>query len=223
LLIIAGFASLILFAVNTLLVFYGVTQNLDASGALWINHADLGPSLTQLMIYSSQYGRDLFWPMIVGVMILFGKRETRLLGVELLVLLAVGVVTGDALKMLLFRYRPFDSASGVVGIITRIVALDFDSSYPSGHALIVAIGALFALVKFQKKWISGTLTLEASIVCYSRIYLGVHYPLDVVGSIFASGTIVFFGIFLLEKYADDLGRVTDYVLGKLLGEGWIKV
>src|SRR5262249_44384047 len=161
--------------------------------------------------------------MIVGIMILFGKRETRLLGVELLVLLGVGVVTGDALKMLWFRYRPFDSASGVVGIITRIVSLELDSSYPSGHALIVAIGALFSLVKFEKKWIASGLLLEAGIVCYSRIYLGVHYPLDVVGSIFAAGTIVFLGVFLLEKYADDLGRMVDYILGKLLGEGWVKV
>jgi membrane-associated phospholipid phosphatase len=222
-LVIAGLVSLILFAVNTLLVFYGTTQSFDARLALWINNADLGAAGTQLMILASQYGRDLFWPLVVGIMILFGKRETRLLGVELLVLLGVGIVTGDVLKAVWFRYRPFDSASGVTGIVTRIVALDLDSSYPSGHALIVSIGAVFSLLKFSRKGIAALLALEAVLVCYSRIYLGVHYPLDVVGSVFAASTIVFLGTFLLERYADDLGRMVDYVLGKLLGNGWLKI
>src|SRR6266571_3725024 len=222
-LVIAGLVSLVLFTVNTLLVFYGTTQSLDASSALWINNADLGASETQLMILASQYGRDLFWPLVVGIMILFGKRETRLLGVELLVLLGIGIVTGDALKAVWFRYRPFDSASGVTGIVTRIVALEMDSSYPSGHALIVAIGAIFSVLRFSRKWIAVLLALEAGLVSYSRIYLGVHYPLDIEGAVFAAGTIVFLGTFLLEKYADDLGRMVDYVLGKLLGEGWVKV
>ncbi len=217
-LVTAGLVSLVLFVVNTLLVLYGTTQSLDARLALWINNADLGSAGTQLMVLASQYGRELFWPMIVGVMILFGKRETRLLGIELLVLFGIGIVTGDILKTIWFRYRPFDSASGVTGIVTRIVALDMDSSYPSGHALIVAIGAIFSMLKFSRKWIAGLLALEAGLVSYSRIYLGVHYPLDIVGAMFAAGTIVFLGTFLLEKYADDLGRMVDYVLGKLLGE-----
>ena len=222
-LVIAGLVSLVLFAVNTLLVFYGTTQSFDASLALWINNFDLGAEGTQLMILSSQYGRDLFWPLVVGIMILFGKRETRLLGVELLVLLGIGVVTGDVLKAVWFRYRPFDSASGVTGIVTRIVALDLDSSYPSGHALIVSIGGVFSLLKFSRKGIAALLALEAALVCYSRIYLGVHYPLDVVGSVLAASTIVFLGTFLLERYADDLGRMVDYALSKLLGNGWLKV
>ncbi len=145
------------------------------------------------------------------------------MGVELLVLLGIGVVTGDVLKAVWFRYRPFDSASGVTGIVTRVVALDLDSSYPSGHALIVSIGAVFSLLKFSRKGIAALLALEAALVCYSRIYLGVHYPLDVAGSVLAASTIVFLGTFLLEIYAEDLGRMIDYVLGKLLGNGWLKV
>ncbi len=214
---------MILFTINTILVLYGVTQSADAGGALWINGADLGGAGTQLMIFASQYGRELFWPMVVGVMILFGKRETRLLGVELLVLLGVGFVAGDVMKTVWFRYRPFEPASGVTGILTRVVVLDLDSSYPSGHALIVLIGAVFSLLKFGKKWVAGLLALEAGLVCYSRIYLGVHYPLDVVGSLLAASTIVFLGAYVLEKYADDLGRMVDYALGKLLGNGWLRV
>src|SRR5712692_9501931 len=106
--------------VNTVLVFYGTTQSLDTGVALHVNNSDLAATTTQLMVLASQYGRDLFWPLVIGIMILFGSRETRLLGVELAVLFGIGVVTGDLLKLLWFRPRPFDPTNGVSGIIPRI-------------------------------------------------------------------------------------------------------
>jgi undecaprenyl-diphosphatase len=177
------------------------------------------------MVLASQYGRELFWPFVLIIMILFGKKETRLLGVELAVLFAIGVVTGDVMKSVWFRPRPFDPASGVSGIINRGIpfSAETDSSYPSGHALIVCIGGVFSLLKFSRKWVAAILAFEAALVSYSRIYLGVHFPLDVVGSLFAASTIVFFGVYILERYAAELGRVVDYLLAKLLGPGWFKV
>ncbi len=215
----AGLASLVLFTVNTVLVLSGTTQNPDASLALWINNSYLGGAVTELMVLASRYGRELLWLLVLGIMVLLGNRETRLLGVELTVLFGIGIVTGDVLKMVWFRPRPFDS---VTGIITRI-GLDTDSSYPSGHALIVSIGAVFSLARFSRKWVAGLLCLEAGVVSYSRIYLGMHYPLDVLGSLLAACTIVFLGTFLLERYAGEIGRMVEYVLGKFLGSGWLKV
>lgn len=220
--LIAGLASLVLFIVNTVLVLYGSTQSLDASLALSINNAYLGGAVTELMVLASQYGREVVWTLVVGVMVLLGKKETRLLGLELGLLFVVGIVTGDVLKAAWFRPRPFDPVNGVSGIITRI-GLDTDSSYPSGHALIVSIGAVFSLLKFRKKWVAGLLTIEAAVVSYSRIYLGMHYPLDVIGSVLAASTIVFLGVLLLDRYASELGRMIDYLLGKLIGEGWVKL
>ena len=220
--LIGGLVSIALFIINTVLVLSGTTQSLDASLALSINNAYLGGTVTELMVLASQYGREVVWTLVVGVMVLLGKKETRLLGMELAVLFLLGIVTGDVLKTVWFRPRPFDPASGVGGIVTRI-GLDTDSSYPSGHALIVSIGAAFCLLKFRKKWLAGLLSVEAALVCYSRIYLGIHFPLDVLGSVFAACTITFLGTLLLEKYADELGSMVDYLLGKLVGDGWIRV
>ncbi len=211
-------ASLVLFFVNTGIVFSGITQNIDGSLALYLNNSNLG-SLTEMMILLSRYGREVFWLGVLAVMIVLGSKETKLLGVELAVLFVGGIIVGDVLKAVLFRPRPFDT---LTGIITR-VPTEPDSAYPSGHALIVSIGGVFSLVKFRRKWVAALLTLEAGLVSFSRVYVGVHYPLDVLGGVLAANTIVFLGLFLLEKYGSHWGGIVEYVFGKTLGNGPLKV
>src|SRR5213593_2755911 len=138
-----------LFLITTVLVFSNVIQNLDASLALAIYNADPGGVFATLMILLSEHGRELFWGLVVGVTLVLGSRETKLLAVELGLLFLGGIVVGDALKFFLPRLRPFDA---VLGIASRLPSTDTDSSYPSGHALIVSIGAIFSLVKFKQKW-----------------------------------------------------------------------
>ncbi len=212
--------SLGLFLVNTELVFSGTSQNIDGRLALFINNPNLGGAISELMVLLSEHGRELFWVGVLAVMILLGSKETKLLGVELAVLFVAGIITGDVLKIVLYRPRPFVTLG--TSIITR-VPIDADSAYPSGHALIVSIGGIFSLVKFRRKWVAALLSLEAGLVCYSRVYVGVHYPLDVLGGALAASTIVFLGLFLLEKYASHWGGIVEYVFGKTLGEGPLSV
>lgn len=181
---------------------------------------NVGSTLTSIFIIATKYGREYFWIPVVGLMLIFGKRDTKFLAIELAALFIVGIVVGEALKFLMFRARPFET---VAGIITR-VATDTDSSYPSGHALIVSIGAIFALLKFRRKSLAALLTLEAAVVCYSRVFVGMHYPLDVVSGIFLGGFIVLIGLFVMEhgylkKY---LNALTD-AMGKILRSGFVSV
>jgi membrane-associated phospholipid phosphatase len=107
------------------------------------------------------------------------------------------------MKYVTYGPRQFDTVSGIVSRLPDIS----DSSFPSGHALIVSIGAVFALNKFKgrkAKVIAVLLAIEAAIVCYSRIYLGLHYPLDVLGALFLASSIVFVGLFVIERYFAEL-------------------
>jgi undecaprenyl-diphosphatase len=132
-------------------------------------------------------------------MFLFGKKGTRYLAIELAILFILGVLAGEGLKYVTYRPRPFVAASGIVARLPDVT----DSSFPSDHALIVSIAAFFALTKFKGtkgKLIAILLAIEAAIVSYSRIYLGLHYPLDVLGALFLGSSIIFVGLSVIERY-----------------------
>lgn len=199
----AGSLSLILFVLVTGLVVTKTTQTVDANLAVAINRG-LGPAFSQLMVWATQYGREYFWTAIVAVMLIFGKRETKLLALELAALFVCGIIAGEVLKILIFRERPFH----VLSSITLRVPPDTDSSFPSGHAVIVSIGAVFVLATFRNKLAALLLTIEAAVVCYSRVYVGAHYPMDVLGGILVGTTVVFLGLFVFRNY---LSKLFDYV------------
>jgi membrane-associated phospholipid phosphatase len=211
---VAGLFSIFVFAVISALVITNTTQSIDASLALALN-SDQGTYLSNLMILSSEYGREYFWIPVVAIMFLFGRKDIKLLAIELAALFVVGIAAGEILKLVYFRPRPFQVVNG----INLRVPIETDSSFPSGHALIVSIGAIFSLSKFTGKigkFIALLLTLEAGIVSYSRVYVGVHYPLDVVAGVFLGSAIVFLGVFVMEKYLAKVLNSAERVSSKIL-------
>ena len=172
----------------------GVVRATDSQLALSMN-SDKGVAFTAIMVAASRYGREYFWIGVLGMMIVFGNRETRLMTIELALLFGVGIVAGEIAKHLLYKPRPF---MVMTEIVTR-VPKEYDSSFPSGHALIVAIGSVFSLLKFRRKAVTFLLILEAALVAYSRAYVGMHYPLDVIAGIFLGSAIAFLGSFVSDK------------------------
>ena len=187
----AGVVALCLFIV--LFLFGNVALATDSELALLMN-ADRGTVFTTIMVVASRFGREYFWIGILGLMLVFRGRETKLMALELALLFGVGIVAGEMMKYLVYKPRPF---TVMIEIVTR-VPRDYDSSFPSGHALIVSIGAVFSLLRFKKKTIALLLTVEAAVVAYSRVYVGMHFPLDVLASISLGSSIV-----LLEGHAFD--------------------
>jgi membrane-associated phospholipid phosphatase len=81
-----------------------------------------------------------------------------------------------------------------------LIAADKDYAFPSGHAVIVSAGAAGALMLFRgtprRLAVSIILAIEAALVCLSRIYVGGHHPLDVVGAILlgVGVSLIFIGL-----------------------------
>lgn len=165
----------------------------DRTAFLSINNSH-SPSLNGLMVLLSQYGREAFW--IVTTILLFvfggwtGKKAAVVMAISMLVLIPIGTIAKDVIA----RDRP------VVPRPDFLLASDKEGSFPSGHATIVSAGAAVALALFRntsrKLAVSIGLAVEALLVCISRVYVGGHYPTDVVGGILlgVGVSLIFVGI-----------------------------
>ena len=115
----------------------------------------------------------LFW-IAVALLMLLVKRHRRC-GAMLACGLTTGVLIGNVLlKNVVARPRPCWLNSGV----DMIVAVPLDFSFPSGHTLACFIAATI-LLRYDKRF--GIVALVIAVaVAFSRLYLYVHFPTDVV-------------------------------------------
>ena len=109
-------------------------------------------------------------------MLLFKK--TRRAGIAVLVGLLLGLLCGNlAIKNLVARERP--CAIGTAPEL--LIPYPSEYSFPSGHTLSSFIAATCIFLRNKKWGISAY--VFASGIAFSRIYLYVHFPTDILGGI----------------------------------------
>ena len=118
----------------------------------------------------------LFWFALAVVLILIPK--TRKVGLHMGIALIFGtLVCNVTLKPLVARIRPYDADPSIV----LLVKAPHDYSFPSGHTAASFEGAV-SIWMHDKKSGAAALVL-ASLIAFSRLYLMVHYPTDVLGGL----------------------------------------
>jgi membrane-associated phospholipid phosphatase len=153
----------------------------DYSLFLTVNNLHYGLVLNELMIWMTLYGREIVWIVVIIIFFVFGgwlgKKISVTIGLSILVLTFLVPV----IKNLVERPRP------LVPQADFLLAADKEYAFPSGHATIVAAGVAVVLALYRgsarRTFISIILSFEVVLVCVSRVYVGAHYPLDVLGGI----------------------------------------
>ncbi len=132
------------------------------------------PVLDPVMIAVSAIGRRGGIWLALGLLVAF-VRPSRAKGVWQLAL-AIGLagLTADyVMKPAFGRMRPFEA-----GDVRLIADRPATASFPSGHAATAFAGA-YVLTRVWRSVRVG-LWAVALLIAFSRIYVGVHYPLDVI-------------------------------------------
>lgn len=163
-------------------------MNFEYNILMFIKEHLSNPFMNSLMTFISSLG-DFGTIWILICLCLLATKKTRHIGVFLAIALVLDYLIGNlTLKHLINRTRPYIAYN-----IPIIIKAPFESSFPSGHALS-SFTAAFVIFKFHKNWGISALIL-AILIAFSRIYLFVHYPSDIL----AGFIIAFFVIFLANK------------------------
>lgn len=170
-------------------------MNMDSGILMFIQEFIRNPILTPVFMFITRLGdRGMIW-ILLSVILLIPKKTRKIGCMGLLALLGSLVVNNIILKNLIARPRPFDVIEGLVPLISRPV----DYSFPSGHT-----GSSFAAACVFYRNLPGRYGIPTIILAVlmglSRLYLGVHYPSDVLFGMI-SGIVI---SYMVEKVVIDL-------------------
>lgn len=179
------FAALSLFVGLSLLVVAGVTHALDEAVLRWIGEVRT-PLLTEVMVHLTFLGDGAFEvPVALGMAGLLWARGRGRWGGAVVLAGVLGEVVYVLAKAGFQRPRP--------DVIEKLGSAGW-YSYPSGHAMLAPVLWSLPLLLLAgtvtarwRPWFVAAALAIPPLLASSRVYLGVHYPSDVLGAL-ALGT-----------------------------------
>jgi len=178
-----------------------MAEQLDQQLFLFLNSAN-SPLWDKIMYVLSL--RLVWAPLYIAILTYFGiKFKRRFWLLVLFIILAVTLADRVSvfIKYAIDRPRPCHETSlqGLVHMLNGVCGGMY--GFVSSHASNSFNVAFLSLMFIKKKWYTALIIIWASAVSYSRIYLGVHYPGDVLGGALL-GAFIGWGVYKLFKAAE---------------------
>lgn len=158
------------------------------------------PILDKIMIFLTNLGdAGIFW--IVLAVILLISKKTRKCGICMLISMGIGLIIGNGiLKNVIARNRP----CWIDTQIHLLIPNPKDFSFPSGHTL-ASFEAAITIFLFNKKY--GVLAILLALsIAFSRMYLFVHFPTDILGGAILGSSISIFVFYTAKKVEKNLKK-----------------
>lgn len=179
----------------------------DSAILLWLQENIRNEFLTPIVRFITHLGdKGILWIVMLLVLMCF-KKTRKAAFITSSVLLFTFIVTNLWLKPFIARIRPYEIIEG----LTILIPKPSDFSFPSGHtANSLAVGITLWYISINRKKtgiedlyfpkIAGwTIFILSVLISLSRLYLGVHYPTDVLGGAVIAAVISFICNFLYRK------------------------
>ena len=174
----------------------GELQRLDDSLMVDVNHLAWHTAWlhTPLVDYA-HYGVVLFAALLLGGVFLARNSPSRRLAAAGWTPLAMFIALGlnQPLGRWVAEPRPYQTHPWLLVLASRTS----DFSFPSDHAVMA--GAVAAGLLLVSHWLGTIASVAAGVMAFSRVYIGAHYPWDVVGGLLLAAVVTVLGWLLLQK------------------------
>ena len=174
-------------------------QNIDISVVkLFYNfqHNLNSKLLNNIMIFFTNLGNNgLIW-IVITLFLLFSKKYRKIGYLATISLIINLIIVNVILKNLTHRARPFTEISDII----LLIKAPKDFSFPSGHTS-ASFTMVYVFYKHFKKYFPAVL-ITSIIIAFSRLYLTVHFPSDVLAGVL----IGLFSGFLGEKILNRINK-----------------
>ncbi len=147
----------------------------DVSVLYWIQENLRITVLNPVIVFLTTLGNGGFFWLALSVVLLIPK-QTRKAGLVSLISMAVCYIVANlGIKLAVARLRPYDAYSH----LHAIVPPQKEFSFPSGHT-VNGFACSLILVRMLPKKAGIPLVILSAVIALSRLYVGVHYPSDVI-------------------------------------------
>ncbi len=151
---------------------------------LFLNSKNI-PWLDPIMVVLSSYTAWIVVCIVVlGIMIYKDRGRGKVAGIFLIIGVAAALILNNIIKLFIMRPRP-GNEDLLQGLFNQLEEAGISYSFFSAHSSSSLCLATFTALYFKNKIYTFAIYAWALAVAYSRIYVGKHYPLDVlVGILF---------------------------------------
>ncbi|MDH0712204.1 phosphatase PAP2 family protein [Acinetobacter johnsonii] len=195
-------------------------SELNLSLFSWINAS---PEASNTSIHFAIFiANDLLYCMILlfAWFWLRGNYDTKKQILKAFIFTSIAILISQCISHVYYHPRPF-----VMEVGRTLIYHAPNGSFPSDHMLIFSSIAFSYLFSAQRK-LGIFLLVMAWLVAWSRVYLGVHFPLDMLGAFLLAFALNFFGLKLWNLYKDTIMQwaltIHFYLFKPLIQKGYIK-
>lgn len=171
--------------------------------------------------YASLIAHDLVYLfLLIFAIAWFRGYEVKTGIIKAFIFTAITLLMSEVLSAVLNTPRPF-----VMDVGRTLIEHAPTGSFPSNHMSIFS-GIAFAYYFSPQRDLGRILIWTAWLVAWSRVYVGVHFPIDMLGAFLMAITVNLAGLPLWWKYEN---QIMNFILGihywlfsPLIRMGWIK-